>query len=562
MRVFFLTMAGVLLGLLLTTGAWGDGETPPTGDPVAQYTVDIDQQSVVAATREGKAGRALYVTLQFKVTVPGGRLAPDLADEDIVVEEDGKPVEDLELFRPRVGKLTTVLAMDISGSMSGKTGGGGRTKIEEAKAAAHKFLDSLHDKADSGLVLFDHLMRVEEKPSRDPKTFAEHRKAVRKLIDDAKPGGGTAYLDAASEAIRMIKPIGGRRAVLVMTDGVDMNSKKTLDEVISEAKAVGVPVYTLGVGDPGKKEPVTTVLVLDHSESMKAKASDTDELSKMEALRKAASRFTDLMRHGATMTVLPFSSKVETPERFSEDRRLLERRIERLQPEGGTLLYDATYAGIETLMASQAVGKKAVVVLTDGKDEDPGSRVSDQVVIDRAKEAKIPLYMLGLGRHEEINEEVMQKMATQTGGKYYHAGSQQQLIDLFEQLSIDIHDEGIDEESLRKLAEGTGGKYVPVRDASQLQFEFAKLSEELQSTFTATFPSRRQSHDGTARGIRVAVSKGGREVSTGGLAEYNVRGVVVPDMDYRIYLVLLLLLGGLLLAPAMLRRSRGSSPEA
>jgi VWFA-related protein len=555
MRAFFLIPAGLLLGLLLTTGASGD-----EGDPAPQYVVQIDQKSVVAASREGKAGHALYVTLQFKVTRPGGALATDVNDDEIIVEEDGKVV-DRELFRPRTSNLTTVLAMDISGSMSSKAGGG-RTKIEEAKAAAHTFLDSLHEKADCGLVLFDHLMRTRENPSRDRGQFAAHRKEVRRLIDTAQPMGGTAYLDAASEAIRMIKPISGRKAVLVMTDGVDMNSKKSLEEVIAEAKAVGVPVYTLGVGDPGKKETVTTVLVLDHSESMKAKASETDTLSKMDALKEAAKNFTSLMRHGAVMTIIPFSSKVENPDRFSDDRRQLLQRIERLEPDGGTLLYDATYTGIETLVASQATGKRAVVVLTDGKDEDPGSRVSDQVVIDRAKEAGIPLYMLGLGRRDEINEEVMQRMATATGGKYYHAGNQQRLIELFEQLSIDIHDEGIDETSLRRLAEETGGKYVPVRDASKLQFEYSRLSEELQSTYTVTFASRRQTHDGTARGIRVYLSRGGQALSTSGVAEYNVRGVVVPDMDYRVYLVFLLLLGGLLLAPLALRRSKQPSAEA
>jgi hypothetical protein len=43
-------------------------------------------------------------------------------------------------------------------------------------------------------------------------------------------------------------------------------------------------------------------------------------------------------------------------------------------------------------------------------------------------------------------------------------------------------------------------------------------------------------------------------VSNVGTADYNVRGVVVPEMDYRVYLVLLALLAGLLLAPAGVRR--------
>jgi VWFA-related protein len=559
MRIYVLVPLGMLLSVLVTVRAQGDPDATQKASPALsstmKYKVQVD--SVFASFREVRGSQGLYVTVQFKVLrSDNGVVATDINKEDIVIEEDGRRVADLEIFQPKAEKLTTVLAMDISGSMESRGQGenAGRRKIDDAKQAARTFLDSLHEKADTGLILFDHEMRSQEKPGTDPARFPEHRQAVRRLIDAAQPGGGTAYLDAASLAIRMIKPFAGRKAVLVMTDGVDMNSKRTLSQVIEEAKTVGVPVYTLGIGDPGKHESVTTVLVLDHSGSMKAKASDKDQLSKIEALHSAASRFVDLMRPNARTTLLPFSTALERPQSFTDDKGGLKARITRLIPEGGTLLYDATLAGIETLIASRAPGKKAVVVLTDGKDEAPGSRHSDQAVIERAKEAGIPLYMLGLGRTDEINETVMKRIAAETGGSYHHAGNQQQLIDLFEKLSIDIHDEGIDEESLKKLAEGTGGKYYPARDVSKLPQLFSDVSEELQSTYTATFRSTRSSHDGTARGIDVKVFQGGRQVSTTGTVDYNVHGVVVPDMDYRIYLVLLVALAGLLGAPAGVRR--------
>ena len=103
---------------------------------------------------------------------------------------------------------------------------------------------------------------------------------------------------------------------------------------------------------------------------------------------------------------------------------------------------------METLAAARLPGKKAVVVLTDGVDESPGSRRTDQDVIDAANTAGVRLYMLGLGRAEEINEPVMRKMADQTGGEYFHAKNQQELYELFEKLSIDLHDDGVDEKAL------------------------------------------------------------------------------------------------------------------
>jgi VWFA-related protein len=550
MRSFILTAAGVLACLLVATGVQGEDDPAPTApgagaDPL-KYKIEIDK--VFPSFREG----ALYVTVQFKVRrVSDNSVATDVSKEEIVVEEDRQRVANLEIFQPRAEKLTTVLAMDISGSMANKH------KIDEAKRAAHAFLDNLHARADTGLILFDHEMKVMEDPGKDPSQFGQHREKVRRLIDAAQPAGGTAYLDAASRALRMIKPFPGRRAVLVMTDGVDMNSKQTLAQVIADAKAIGVPVYTLGIGDPGRNEPVTTVLVLDHSGSMKGKASDTDTESKIEALHTAASRFVDLMRTHSRTTLLPFSTAVEPPQLFGAepaDRKKLKESIQKLQPQGGTLLYDATFAGIEALMAEHPKGKKAVVVLTDGKDEAPGSRRSAQGVIDRAKEAHVPLYMLGLGKRKEINEEVMTRMSDETGGKYHYAGDQQRLIELFEKLSIDIHDDGIDEGSLKKLAEETGGKYYPARDASQLRLIYEELSTELQSTYTVTFLSRKAQHDGTARGIDISIVRNGQRVSDVGSVDYNVHGVVVAEMDYRVYLALLVLLGGLLVAPAGVRR--------
>jgi VWFA-related protein len=517
------------------------------------YKVEIDRDpetkkpNVLHSFREVDGKQGLYVRVQFKVLrTSDGAVATDVTKDEIEVLEDRRRVQVVEISQPRSTKLTTVLAIDVSGSMSS------HGKMDEAKRAANVFLDRLDPHTDGGLILFDHQMKVEMAPVRDPARYEAHRAALRAQINSAQPAGGTAYLDAAAKAVRMLDGIPGRKAVLLMTDGVDMNSTMTLEQVIALAKEAQVPVYTLGVGEPGSNEPVSTVLVLDQSGSMRAPANDTDKISKIQALHNAASRFVELMRPSAETTLLPFSSTVSKPEPFSANKTALKRRIGELQPLGGTLLYDATLAGIETLVASGRPGKKAVVVLTDGKDESPGSRNSDRVVIERAREAKIPLHMLGLGRPREINEAVMSRMAKETNGSYHHAENQQALFEIFEKLSIDLHDDGIDEKSLTALAEQTGGKYFKARDVSKLRLIYEQLAEELQSTYTLTYLSPRSKHDGTARPIDISVVRGGVRVSDVGTVDYNVEGVVVPEMDYKVYLVLLVLLGGLLALPGWL----------
>ena len=71
--------------------------------------------------------------------------------------------------------------MDISGSMES------HNKIDEARKAANLFLDKLDPRSDTGLILFDHLLRVKEPPGRDPTQFAAHRVQLRQKVDAARP---------------------------------------------------------------------------------------------------------------------------------------------------------------------------------------------------------------------------------------------------------------------------------------------------------------------------------------------------------------------------------------
>jgi len=50
----------------------------------------------------------------------------------------------------------------------------------------------------------------------------------------------------------------------------------------------------------------------------------------------------------------------------------------------------------------------------------------------------VPLYLLGLGSKDEINEDVMKRMAKESGGSYDRVENQEQLFKVFEKLSIEI----------------------------------------------------------------------------------------------------------------------------
>ncbi len=537
------------LGLLLrTVPAGAQGETRQ------KYKIELLEKILGPSELDGK----LVYTAKFEVLPVGEPSLAEQGPEFLVIEENDKPVHREELRAP-TRDLTTVLAMDISGSMTTLSPKTNKARIAEAQSAASLFFERLHAKADAGLILFNHAIQLRQPPARDPARVLENRHLLAEEVRKVKPSGGTAYLDAAYEALQMLQGIKGNRAVVLMTDGIDVNSRLKADAVIAEARRLSIPIYVLGVGDPKAVEPVSTVLVLDHSQSMEAPAgvgaAGQPAVSKIRALHDAASRFVNLMHRKAMATLLPFSSRVERPEPFTNDQMRLRRRILGLQPEGGTSLYDATFAGIETLVASGRPDKRYVVVLTDGVDEDPGSRHDPDDVIERAREAGVTVYMLGLGRKEEINEAVMRQIAERTGGKYFHAENPQRLFEIFESLSLDIHGDGIDEVALRSLAEQTKGKYYPASDASKLSEIYVEIAEELQSKYKRTFTSNNQKKDGTVSAIDIyIVDKNGNVISNRPKEDVSRPGLVVPEIDYRVYLVLLGLLVGLLYLPSGLKR--------
>src|SRR5262249_37802106 len=153
----------------------------------------------------------------------------------------------------------------------------------------------------------------------------------------------------------------------------------------------------------GKQDKVTTVLALDVSGSMLAPADDVDKTSKIDALKKAALNFLNFIRETdppiIRTTVLKFGDEPAAPAMFTNNKPNLKNLINNLKAGGETSLFDATYEAIAALEAERPRGKKAVVAMTDGVDNKSRRRVEE--IIDRAKEAKVPLYLIGFGRTGE-----------------------------------------------------------------------------------------------------------------------------------------------------------------
>jgi VWFA-related protein len=474
------------------------------------------------------------VTVRFRVVDERGEPAKDLPDEEFVIYEDGKEVHRFKPIGLRAQPLSTVLAMDTSGSMDRQN------RILEAKRAAAHFFNKLDERTPCGLILFHH-----ESWHLEPLSVDKRR--VRELVESARPAGGTAYLNATYDAIQLLAEAASkeRRAVLLMTDGRDVNSKRTLEEVIQEAKRRNVRVYTLGLGEPGLNFPVRTVLVLDRSGSMA-------DRGKMDALKNAARRFIQLMpAESADTTIIAFHHAIPMAAPFTKAKDRLLKQIDELFPLGGTALYDAIYEGLETLNASRDVDgrkpRRSLVVLSDGKDEN--SRRDEKEVIRRARRDEIRIHIMGLGDLRDIDEPRMKEIANATGGQYFHVPDASRLTDVFEELSITLHDDGVDESALRRLADQTGGEYYHVRDADKLSLVFERVATRLETEYAITFASRRARFDGTARRIEIRFGD-----LAGTTEAYTTHGLITPMSNPRVYLGLLAALGACVVVPIMMRR--------
>ncbi|MFZ0733833.1 MAG: VWA domain-containing protein [Candidatus Sulfotelmatobacter sp.] len=115
-------------------------------------------------------------------------------------------------------------------------------------------------------------------------------------------------------------------------------------------------------------------------------------------------------------------------------------------PQGGnspgTLLYDAVYLSAHDMLAKE-VGRKAMIILTDGEDE--GSRLKIQDAIEAAQKADAIVYVLlcadrgFYGGFGYSGEGEMKRLTEQTGGRVINVGNKfDKLRDAFDQIAAEL----------------------------------------------------------------------------------------------------------------------------
>ena len=168
------------------------------------------------------------------VTDRNGRFVSGLHKEDFTVFEDGEEQEVAYFSNERV-PVSLGLVLDASGSMT-------LDKMAAARSAIDRFVHDLLE-ADDELFFLEFATRPELVQG-----WTTDRDAISSAVARVRPAGGTAMYDAVADAMPMAS-IGKhpKKAILVISDGNDTNSRVEIGELRQTIRESEVLVYALGV---------------------------------------------------------------------------------------------------------------------------------------------------------------------------------------------------------------------------------------------------------------------------------------------------------------------------
>jgi VWFA-related protein len=172
------------------------------------------------------------ILLETSVYDAKGRFVSDLDPSSFKVFEDGV-TQTMDQVTKETIPTDLVLLVDNSQSMA--------HRMEFVRLAAERLAGALRSRDQVIVAPFNAHVGTITGPTADRSTISEAIAAMRS-------GGGTALFDSILEAVRLLQNSANRRAIVLVTDGYDENSKATIDDVLEAVERSQATVYVVGVG--------------------------------------------------------------------------------------------------------------------------------------------------------------------------------------------------------------------------------------------------------------------------------------------------------------------------
>lgn len=199
-----------------------------------------------------------------------------------------------------------------------------------------------------------------------------------------------------------------------------------------------------------RSEGIDIVLSMDISGSMLA---EDFKPNRLEAAKKLAAEFTE-QRVGDRLGLVVFSGESFSQCPLTTDRRVMQEQLQQLR---SGLLEDGTAIGMGLATAvdrlrEQKTASKIIILLTDGVNN--AGLIDPLTALNVAKAYGIKVYTIGIGTQGEapmpvtdefgqtqmrampvqIDETLLEKIATETGGRYFRATSNQTLRNIYSEI--------------------------------------------------------------------------------------------------------------------------------
>jgi Ca-activated chloride channel family protein len=175
------------------------------------------------------------VNVTISVTDPYGRFVTGLGKDHFEIY-DNKVKQEIAHFTDEDAPVSLGIVYDVSGSM--------RERINRSIRALHRFIETSHNDDDFFLIAFNDRAKLIQ-------DFTTSGDSVLGHLMFANPQGSTALYDAAYIAVEKVQQgHHSKRALLIISDGQDNNSRYTYKELRNIVKEADVQIYAIGITDP------------------------------------------------------------------------------------------------------------------------------------------------------------------------------------------------------------------------------------------------------------------------------------------------------------------------
>jgi VWFA-related protein len=248
-----------------------------------------------------------------------------------------------------------------------------------------------------------------------------------------------------------------------------------------------------------ERVPVSLGILLDASGSMTS--------DKMAAARAAIDRFVfDLLGAEDELFFVEFANVPRLTQQWTKDKRALSRAVGRVNPAGGTAIYDAVAEALPFAEAGQN-RKKALLVISDGNDTNSSIGVSELRQLIR--ESEVLVYALGVdGTGSRNNNGGVTVRPPQLPipipFPFPGGGRRPAFPQIGGTWSRSSPSERVNADALRQITDDTGGRTEIVRGFDGLDEATARIADELSKQYYLGYTSPAEK-DGRWHAIRVEV---------------------------------------------------------